>query len=317
MSLILDALNRSRQDTESVPGLASEHFIEEPSPARRFGPWIALLLVMLLIAWFLPGGEQLSDSGQDNVVPDPAPTRHAPQAHRAADAATSAPTQPAPSMTPPVPAAPAPQMKASPQSSQQVKATQPAAAAPAAVRPAAPEPAPASGRPPAAQSGGPDRAALEALYEQSRKAAANKTAASNKAKQTVANRKTREAGADTRAADKPIKAPATNDKPLDVDELLAMAQQEAQNVNLQEHPAPFLVRLSQQVKNDIPSIMYQRHEYSSTRGQSKVTLNGKSVGVGGSPAAGLRVDEILENSVVLTYRGTQFRLRALNSWVNL
>jgi len=31
----------------------------------------------------------------------------------------------------------------------------------------------------------------------------------------------------------------------------------------------------------------------------------------------MRVEEILSDSVVLDYRGTQFRLRALNSWVNL
>mgnify|MGYP003845772661 FL=1 len=50
---------------------------------------------------------------------------------------------------------------------------------------------------------------------------------------------------------------------------------------------------------------------------SSVTLNGKAVKLGGSPLAGLKVDEILPDSVILTYRGTQFRLRALNSWVNL
>ena len=46
-------------------------------------------------------------------------------------------------------------------------------------------------------------------------------------------------------------------------------------------------------------------------------LNSKSVKVGGNVAPGVEVDEILPDSVVLDYRGTQFRLRALNSWINL
>jgi hypothetical protein len=48
-----------------------------------------------------------------------------------------------------------------------------------------------------------------------------------------------------------------------------------------------------------------------------VVLNGKELKVGGSPASGVKVEEILPDSVVLNYRGTEFRLRALNSWVNL
>jgi hypothetical protein len=41
------------------------------------------------------------------------------------------------------------------------------------------------------------------------------------------------------------------------------------------------------------------------------------LGVGGSPVPGMKIEEILPDSVVLNYQGTQFRLRALNSWVNL
>lgn len=78
-----------------------------------------------------------------------------------------------------------------------------------------------------------------------------------------------------------------------------------------------LVDLSQQVKDSIPTIHYQRHDYNGTPGQSTVVLNGKTLRAGGSPAPGLRVEEILTDSVVLSYQGTQFRLRALNSWVNL
>jgi len=37
----------------------------------------------------------------------------------------------------------------------------------------------------------------------------------------------------------------------------------------------------------------------------------------GDSTAGVHVREILPDSVVLGYRDTVFRLRALNSWVNL
>ena len=90
-----------------------------------------------------------------------------------------------------------------------------------------------------------------------------------------------------------------------------------ENATLEEHSVPLLSSLSQQTKDNIPTIFYERHDYSDNQAQSTVVLNGKSTKVGGSPTAGLKVEEILPDSVVLSYRGTQFRLRALNSWINL
>ncbi len=75
--------------------------------------------------------------------------------------------------------------------------------------------------------------------------------------------------------------------------------------------------LSQQTKDDIPTLYYQRHDYSSDTNLSSIVLNGTTVKAGGSPLPGMKVEEILPDSVVLNYRGTQFRLRALNSWINL
>jgi type II secretory pathway component PulC len=46
-------------------------------------------------------------------------------------------------------------------------------------------------------------------------------------------------------------------------------------------------------------------------------MNSKTLKVGGNPVNGVKIEEILPDSVVLSYQGTQFRLRALNSWVNL
>ena len=79
-----------------------------------------------------------------------------------------------------------------------------------------------------------------------------------------------------------------------------------------QHP-----RLSQQTKDDIPTLYYQRHDYSSDTNTSSIVLNGAPYKAGESPLPGMKVEEILTDSVVLNYRGTQFRLRALNSWVNL
>ncbi len=110
-------------------------------------------------------------------------------------------------------------------------------------------------------------------------------------------------------------AGATRD--ADLDQILEQAREELENASLDDHPAPFLSRLSQQIKDDIPTLYYQRHDYSSDPNLSSVVLNGTTVKAGGSPLPGMKVEEILPDSVVLNYRGAQFRLRALNSWINL
>jgi len=63
-------------------------------------------------------------------------------------------------------------------------------------------------------------------------------------------------------------------------------------------------------------LMYLQHDYSGDSARSTVIINGKTLRAGGS-VGGLKVEEILPDSVVLEFKGTRFRLRALNSWVNL
>jgi hypothetical protein len=104
---------------------------------------------------------------------------------------------------------------------------------------------------------------------------------------------------------------------VDIEKLVMQARDEMENARLAEHSAPFISDLSQQTKNAIPTVYYQRHDYAGDGARSQVVLNGQSMGEGGSPAPGMKVVEILPDSVVLNYRGTEFRLRALNSWVNL
>ena len=110
---------------------------------------------------------------------------------------------------------------------------------------------------------------------------------------------------------------ARAEQSVDIDKILQQAREEVENASLDDHPVPFLADLSQQTKDDIPTLYYQRHDYSSDTNRSSIVLNGTTFKVGGSPLPGMKVEEILPDSVVLNYRGTQFRLRALNSWINL
>ena len=129
------------------------------------------------------------------------------------------------------------------------------------------------------------------------------------------------AGASTPEKQQVIERPAAKhqeiEQAIDIETMVNLARQEAENAELSEHSAPFLSQLSQQTKDQVPTIYYTQHDYSSTASQSSVTLNGKLVRAGGSAAGKIKVLEILPNSVVLSDRGTKFRLRALNSWINL
>lgn len=115
-----------------------------------------------------------------------------------------------------------------------------------------------------------------------------------------------------------VDQPAITEQAVDIEKMIALAKAETENAALAEHSAPFLSELSQQLKDQVPTIYYSLHDFSSNSSQSSVTLNGKILRAGSTMAsAGLKVDEILSASVVLSYKGTQFRLKALNSWVNL
>ncbi len=112
-------------------------------------------------------------------------------------------------------------------------------------------------------------------------------------------------------------APAAREEPVDIAKLVEQAERELKNRELAEHAAPFLVELSQHTKDQIPTIYYQRHDYAGDSARSTVLLNGRELRVGGTAAPGVKVVEILPDSVVLSHDGREFRLRALNSWINL
>ena len=103
--------------------------------------------------------------------------------------------------------------------------------------------------------------------------------------------------------------------PTDFADILAAAQEEMGVKPLVESSEPLLETLSQQIKDDIPSLIYSEHRYDPL-GNSSVTLNGKVLKVR-QRAGAFTVIEILPDSVVLRWRETQFRVRARNSWVNM
>ena len=56
MSLILDALNRSRQDKDSVPNLATHHTVDKmASGKRQYLPWVAFSVAVVIIGGLVIG----------------------------------------------------------------------------------------------------------------------------------------------------------------------------------------------------------------------------------------------------------------------
>lgn len=272
MSLILDALNRAREDSGAVPGLSTHH-AQDSAPSRSLPLALAvlLLLALVVIVWLLYNRPQ--------TVPV---------------AAVSVPGQAEVSLA--SPASPPEPARVEPRPKPVSALARPAASATVAES----VPAPA-GNPVTAAAPAPD---VAALYAQAGRGVAEAAPA---VQQPEASRAV------------PVTEPTLEPELRDVDmaRLIQEAENELENARLAEHDAPFINELSQQSKDRIPTVYYQRHAYSGRAGESRVLLNGKTLKVGDSPVSGMRVEEILPDSVVLRYGDVEFRLRALNSWVNL
>jgi general secretion pathway protein B len=289
VSLILDALNRSRDNDDPVPNLTTHHPVEPiPSRARHYLPWVILSIAILLVLWLVIERFTGTSTPEADIG--------APVAELSQNIGSVAA-----SVTSELKARAAAHEKAT----EWVPAESPAevsvASPVAAVLPQA-RPASTSERPDSASSAlAPVKtnSAVARLYQ-------NKDVSENSADQT----QTSPTGPDASRA-------TPEEQPINIEEVLQRAQEDVGKAALVDHPAPFLTHLSQRTKDDIPTLYYQRHDYSPEPSNSSVVLNGKQVKVGGSPLSGMKVDEILQDSVVLSYRGTQFRLRSLNSWVNL
>ena len=103
--------------------------------------------------------------------------------------------------------------------------------------------------------------------------------------------------------------------PIDLVAAIERAAHEAGEPNLVPHPTALLENLSQQQKDQIPTIVYTEHVYAEGAAPS-VELNGQRLRPG-QRVAGITVEDILVDSVILRMNGVSFRLRALNTWVNL
>jgi hypothetical protein len=318
VSLILDALNRSRNDAQQVPGLATSYL---PASGPRAGGWRAWLLpgalavAVLLIIWLLwerSGGQAAPPSVELSSPADPGAAAIAP-----APVPAPPPAEPAPAATPaiesvPVAGAlvatrPAPALSAT-ATERDAEAAAGGVELPGSGNDTPTDSAAIAAEDPGAGSGSASASAsVAALYRQQQLAQPEVPSAGSEATVPAVSAAAEPAAPDSRAI---------REQPIDIGEMLQMAEDELENVRLAEHPAPFLSALSQQTKDTIPTLLYQAHDYNSGKADSFVLINGKKLKQGDS-SKGVRVDEILPDSVVLSFQGTQFRLRALNSWVNL
>jgi general secretion pathway protein B len=329
VSLILDALNRARQNENAVPGLATQHPVQQLTARRRqFVLWAALAVAVAIIAWLVVDRFRAPPVAADDIGAPVAElsrnigsavsavtTELKARAAAAEQAQVAASTTPPPTVAAPAPASAGPVAQPAQSPEQQAtdqEVTNPGmegeglaaqlASTPAetAAEEVAPEiPAAAIQPPPAPPTARDD--AVAQLYE---------------------NRDLEEEQLEREAASSTSQRRASQGDPdmqrtAEVERILREARDEMENASLDEHPAPFLADLSQLTKDSIPTLYYQRHDYSSNASDSSVTMNGNSVKTGGSILPGMKVEEILPDSVVLSFQGTQFRLRALNSWVNL
>jgi|TARA_B110000483_G_scaffold182901_1_gene216368 general secretion pathway protein B len=288
VSLILDALNRSRQDRDSVPNLATRHtFDKMASGKRQYLPWVAFSVAVVIIGWLMI--ERLFATPVSDIEVG-APTEQVSKNIITASESNSTEVKEDAAVEEPL---------VQPVADSQT--SEPVAVAPVANNPE------------------PDivtiAVAMEATTSISAPVVENPAVA-----QLYQNRNVMDDAAApqrTSSAALDLYADSGNEEPIDIARVLQSAREEMKDATLDEHPVPLLSALSQQVKDDIPTLYYQRHDYSNNTSISTVVMNSKTLKVGGNPVNGVKIEEILPDSVVLSYQGTQFRLRALNSWVNL
>ena len=288
MSLILDALNRSRQDRDSVSNLATRHtFDKMASGKRQYLPWVAFSVAVVIIGWLMI--ERLFATPVSDIEVG-VPTEQVSKNIITASESNSTEVKEDAAVEEPL---------VQPVADSQT--SEPVAVAPVANNPE------------------PDivtiAVAMEATTSISAPVVENPAVA-----QLYQNRNVMDDAAApqrTSSAALDLYADSGNEEPIDIARVLQSAREEMKDATLDEHPVPLLSALSQQVKDDIPTLYYQRHDYSNNTSISTVVMNSKTLKVGGNAVNGVKIEEILPDSVVLSYQGTQFRLRALNSWVNL
>jgi len=299
MSMILDAIKRSKESetiTDGVPSVDTEHYIPSESNSRL--PWIiaavsvGLLLTVLLWQAFAPDEtEKAAMSGDQQSAPDEVRNE----------------TSTAPSSTP---AAAEP-------------ASEPGGTAPSiasAVSTAAPTVAAATAdEPPSVDVRIPDKRAESVVAElPARTVTTSGDDERLSALYAAMNQEESPAQTEPELADSEVEVrdvTESEEPRIDFVEILERAQREMGSTPLVESSVPMLDSLSQQTKDQIPSLIYNDHDYQEL-GESSVLMNGQTVRENQRVGPFVLV-EILPDSAILRWRDVEFRLRARNSWINL
>ena len=301
MSLILDALSRAERDRRREEGPAPDLLVDHgpasrttaPRRSRRLAALVALLVIAAVAAWLStragPGGPEATGQAARSVQSEPA-------------------LAPAPNARPPGGgAAPADADRRAPSGRED---SQPATAADAPGVPLVPAAPPG-------EAG--SRAEIARLYDER----GDTVARADRGPGGDADVSTVDAppSATRAAAAEPVppgigeRAVERDEEPVDLEQVLRRVRAEAAAARLSDHPVPLLQTLTKQYRDRVPTLMYLRHDYNPL-GSSTVLINGEALRVGGR-TRGVEVREILADSVILRFEDREFRLRALNSWVNL
>ena len=308
MSMILDAIKRSKEAPEggrSVPSLDTEHYVAPDQPIWKKAGFkrasLAAVGMMVVVSAVLYSSDR--DGSHTSIAKGGDSAERAAE-ERTGDAVAATPkdivsnTQSQTPLTSSTPISGSSiQDKSSQRSSGDIRGTRPI------VIPTETQPA---------KNSGPNAKALSSLY-----AAMNEEAVATLDSQTASEAQT-EIVPDT--VDQATEVSEASDglqdaTAVDFAEILAQAQKELGVQPLVESSEPLLETLSQQTKDQIPSLIYSEHTYSAN-GRSEVVLNGQSL-TERQRVGPFTVVEILPDSVILRWRETQFRVRARNSWINM
>lgn len=308
MSMILDAIKRSKEAPEggrSVPSLDTEHYVAPDQPIWKKAGFkrasLAAVGMMVVVLAVLYSSDR--DGSHTSIAKGGDSAERAAE-ERTGDAVAATPkdivsnTQSQTPLTSSTPISGSSiQDKSSQRSSGDMRGTRPI------VIPTETQPA---------KNSGPNAKALSSLY-----AAMNEEAVAILDSQTASEAQT-EVVPD--AVDQATEVSEASDglqdaTAVDFAEILAQAQKELGVQPLVERSEPLLETLSQQTKDQIPSLIYSEHTYSAN-GRSEVVLNGQSL-TERQRVGPFTVVEILPDSVILRWRETQFRVRARNSWINM
>jgi general secretion pathway protein B len=308
MSMILDAIKRSKEAPErggSVPSLDTEHYVAPDQPIWKKTGFKRASLAAVGVTFVVLAILYSSDrDGSDTSATERGESAEWATENKPVDSVTASLTDSVPntnSQTPLTSSVPVSGASTQDKSSKLLSG---------GMRDTRPIVIPTETQP--AKGGGPNTEALSSLY-----AAMNEEADAALGSSTGSEAETQIVPDAVDQATEVSETSEGSDESAAVDfaEILAQAQKELGVQPLVESSEPLLETLSQQTKDQIPSLIYSEHNYSAN-GRSDVVLNGQSL-TERQRVGPFTVVEILPDSVILRWRETQFRVRARNSWINM